>query len=403
MNLLLITDAFPPLRTSGAELAHSLTQELLMKNHQVFVITPSSDLNSSVSIERVNGYIHVRVKALKTKDMSYLRRTLAEWVNPYIMKWHLSKNSIFMEQSYDGVIWYSPTIFWGPLVSFLKNQFKCPSYLVLRDFFPDWAMHLNLLSQHGIPYKFFKLIERYQYQLANVIGVQSPNNVEYFRKNNPTIHSRLEVLWNWTSTKNSSLQLRESSLRLDSTVLRNKTVFVYAGNMGVAQGLNSLIELITFFANDPTVGFLIIGRGSEMGNLRKRVQLEGWQNVIFHDEVPFEKISGIIQQCHIGLIFLDERHRTHNIPGKLTAYLEAGIPVLAKVNIGNDLLEIIPAASLGQVWAANSGSSFEEAALEVLQSARNLLDAQDVRSFLKSRFSVENAASQICKSFQTSE
>jgi len=140
-----------------------------------------------------------------------------------------------------------------------------------------------------------------------------------------------------------------------------------------------------------------------MGNHRKREQLEGCKNVIFHDEVPSEKIGGNIQQCHIGLIFLDERHRTHNIPGKLTAYLEAGIPVLARVNVGNDLLEIIPAASLGQVWAENSSSSFEEVTLKVLQSARNSLEVQGVESFLKSRFSVENAASQICKSFQTSE
>ena len=403
MNLLLITDAFPPMRTSGAELMHSLTQELLMKNHQVFVITPSSDLNSSVSIECVNGYVHVRVKALKTKDMPYLRRTLAEWVNPYIMKWHLSKNSVFMEQSYDGVIWYSPTIFWGPLVSFLKNQFKCPSYLVLRDFFPDWAMHLNLLSQHGIPYKFFKLIERYQYQQANVIGIQSPNNVEYFRKNNPTIHSRLEVLWNWTSNKNNSLQLRASPLNLDSTILASKTVFVYAGNMGLAQGLNSLIELISFFSNDSTVGFLIIGRGSEVTNLKKCVRIKGWSNVLFHDEVSSEAISTIIQQCHIGLIFLDERHRTHNIPGKLIAYLEAGIPVLAKVNVGNDLLELIPNASLGQVWAENSSNSFEDKALKILQAVRNSVDTQSIRGFLKSQFSVDKAVSQICKTFQKSE
>ena len=403
MNLLLISDAFPPMRTSGAELMYSLTQELLMKNHQVFVITPSSDLRSSVSMDRVGDYTHIQVKALKTKDTSYLRRTLAELVNPFIIKWRLRNNSIFMGQSFDGVIWYSPTIFWGPLVSLLKSQFKCPSYLVLRDFFPDWAMHLNLLSQYGIPYKFLKLIERYQYRQANVIGIQSTNNLKYFKKNNPTIHSRLDVLWNWTSNKNNSLLLRESPLKLDSTILAGKTVFVYAGNIGVAQGLNSLVELIKFFSSDSTVGFLIIGRGSEMGSLRKRAQLEGWQNAIFHDEVSSEKIGSIIEQCDIGLIFLDERHRTHNIPGKLLAYLQAGIPVLAKVNIGNDLLKIIPEESLGQVWAENSRSRFEEMALKVLQSARNSIDAQAVRSFLKSRFSVENAASQICKTFQKSE
>jgi len=402
VNLLLISDAFPPMRTSGAELMYSLTQELLMKNHQVYVITPSSDLISSVSMDQVSGYTHVQVKALKTKDISYLRRTFAELVNPFIMRWHLRNNSIFMRKSFDGVIWYSPTIFWGPLVSYLKNQFQCPSYLVLRDFFPDWAMHLNLLSQHGIPYKFFKLIERYQYRQANVIGIQSPNNVEFFKKNNPSIHTKLEVLWNWTSNISNRPQIGASSLKLDLTILANKTVFVYAGNLGVAQGLNSLIELIRFFSSDQTVGFLIMGRGSEMELIQKKVYAEEWSNVLFHKEVSADEIRFITRQCDVGLIFLDGRHKSHNIPGKLLTYLESDLQVLAKVNVGNDLLELIPDNNLGQVWAENSDFTFIEAAVKTIQNINNPDIAKKKQFLICTVFSAEVAANQIINALQSS-
>jgi len=41
---------------------------------------------------------------------------------------------------WDGIIWYSPTIFLGPAVAWLKRASRCRAYLILRDLFPDWAV-----------------------------------------------------------------------------------------------------------------------------------------------------------------------------------------------------------------------------------------------------------------------
>jgi len=51
---------------------------------------------------------------------------------------------------------------------------------------------------------------------------------------------------------------------------------------------------------------------------------------------------------------LDERHQSHNIPGKFLTYLSAGLPVLAQVNLNNDLIQIIDKYSVGQVNSSNS-------------------------------------------------
>jgi hypothetical protein len=46
---------------------------------------------------------------------------------------------------------------------------------------------------------------------------------------------------------------------------------------------------------------------------------------------------------------LDPRHTTHNIPGKFLSYMQAGLPVLASINPGNDLAELIQREDVGRV------------------------------------------------------
>ena len=67
------------------------------------------------------------------------------------------------------------------------------------------------------------------------------------------------------------------------------------------------------------------------------------------DEVDLEVLDNYYRQCHGGLVFLDSGHQSHNIPGKFVSYLEAGLPVAACVNRGNDVVEIITNEALGLV------------------------------------------------------
>ena len=407
MNILLVTDTFPPLRTSGAEHMYALTEELTHLGHQVTVIVPSPYLASKLEMQKCamgeRFYTLIKVRTLKTKDTNYLARTVAEVVNPLLIAHRLRKNDVFMKAKVDGVAWYSPTIFWGPLIAFIKKQFGCPSYLVLRDFFPDWAAHLGLLSPRGLPFWFFKKMELYQYRQADTIGIQSPNNLQYFERHYPQVKSRLEVLWNWGFTdEHRQVQDTQPPFSLAASPLAGRKVFVYAGNMGVAQGMDSVDALLEHFATDPKVGFLLVGRGSEVGKIEEKIRTKAWSHVLLLDEVAPDEMGGILSQCHISLIFLDARHQTHNIPGKLISYLKAGLPVLAYVNPGNDLEALIPDAGIGRVCIGDGAKSHHdllEAAQAVLQDSLDPRIKGRVTAFGQNRFSVAKAAEQITHQF----
>jgi len=61
-----------------------------------------------------------------------------------------------------------------------------------------------------------------------------------------------------------------------------------------------------------------------------------------HNERP-----GLYAQSCIGLVALDFCHKTHTIPGKFLSYMKAGPSVLARVNLGNDLINLILDYQLG--------------------------------------------------------
>ncbi|WP_211160137.1 hypothetical protein [Aromatoleum aromaticum] len=54
-------------------------------------------------------------------------------------------------------------------------------------------------------------------------------------------------------------------------------------------------------------------------------------------------------QCHVGVVALDRRHKTHNIPGKFLTYMQSGLPVLANINPGNDLVDLIDSEQVGRI------------------------------------------------------
>ena len=343
MNILIVTDAYPPMRTSGACHIYDLGQAFVKAGSQANIIVPDSTQKQDVYIHVEDGVKVIRVKALHTKDVGYFQRTIAEFLNPFLM-WHrLKKNSHFLQEKIDGVVWYSPTIFWGPLISRLKKQFQAKSYLILRDLFPDWALDLGII-QKGPSYWFLKTVEHFQYQQADIIGVQSPNNLKYFISKHSDLKNKTEVLWNWGVAPQAT---KKCSINLDLSSLSGRTLCVYAGNMGVAQDIHILFELAASLQARSDLGFVFVGRGSETLLLRKRIEEMELTNVLLFDEIDSAEIPGLYAQCDIGLMALDLRHKSHNLPGKFIGYLYAGLPVFALINEGNDLFEIIESSKIG--------------------------------------------------------
>lgn len=345
MRILIIADCYPPMRTSAAVMLEDLALEILKAGSMPCVIVPDSNLKEPYKKDFQNGIEIYRVSCFATKDVGYLRRTLSEFLMPYIMKRKLRKSDLF-NIKVEGLVWYSPSIFFGPLVKALKKKHRCKTYLILRDIFPEWAADLGIMKR-GLAYRFFKIVERYQYSIADKIGVQTPANLGYFKKNLKYQENEIEVLHNWLTP----MPLDYCSIKIENTPLAGRKIFVYAGNMGKAQDMLPFFEvMVSLDKSRDDIGFLFVGRGSEVEVFRKKIDKHNLENVLIYDEINNSEIAGLYDQCNYGMVFLDLRHTTHNIPGKFISYMHFRLPTLACVNKGNDLYDLINSRSLGKAF-----------------------------------------------------
>jgi glycosyltransferase involved in cell wall biosynthesis len=262
---------------------------------------------------------------------------------------------------------------------------------LLRDIFPEWAVDLGIIRK-GPAYLLLKAVAALQYTVADSIGVQTESNLAYLPDWTRSARRRIEVLHNWLATTPNI----GCSIQIARTALVGRKIFVYIGNMGVAQALEIFMELIQCLRRRDDIGFVFVGRGSEFSRLEAEKASRELDNLLFFDEIDPSEIPGLLGQCEVGMVALHPDHKTHNIPGKFVSYVQYGLPVLARVNRGTDLEKLIEDEGVGRVYAGYSVD-------ELMRLAEELADDDTLRHTMSERgrrlghrmFSPEAAAKQI--------
>ncbi|MGB5082771.1 MAG: glycosyltransferase family 4 protein, partial [Burkholderiales bacterium] len=350
-------------------------------------VTPDAQISRSFEVDHEDGFDVLRIRSRPLKQINLVRRAINEMLLSSRM-WGGYRTWPAASKHYDGVVFYSPTIFFGRFIARIKALYNCRAYLILRDMFPEWAVDLGLMRK-GPLYWVFKGFAQYQYSVADVIGIESPSNKTYFSRRT----HKTEVLHNWIEVDAPpppSISIPDS--------LRDHVIFVYAGNMGVAQDMDNLLRMARRLAERKDCRFLFVGGGSERARMEAEVGQLRLANVVFLPEIHPQELRGLLRQCHVGLVSLDRRLRSHNITGKLLSYLEAGLPVLASVNSGNDIKTVVEGAGAGLVsWNGQDD--------ELVSAANRMLDRSDERARMaaaakqlcRTRFSAAAAAAQISR------
>lgn len=396
MHIALIVDCYPPSIKSSAKLMQDLVGEFASSGHTVTVITVTDDLDEPLSIEREGMITVCRVRTGRIKGASHAVRAINEMLLSDVIRFRASRFLKTLKP--DLVVYYSPSIFFGRLVRYLKSQWHCRSYLILRDIFPEWAVEAGVLNR-GMAYRVFKYFERLNYDAADCIAVQSPANLTYLETLQGTRpgSAHREVLYNWTSPQ---LPVRRQSGFREQWNLVGKFVFFYGGNIGVAQDMDNILRLAKRLECDDDARVVLVGEGSEFARIESCIQSGELRNVVLKPSVGQIEYLQMLQEFDAGLISLDSRLRSSNIPGKLLGYLQCGLPTLASVNPGNDLKALLEESGAGLVSLNPDDERLYENALAILRnSALRAQMRKDARRLLTEKFLVSAAAKQILEAF----
>lgn len=395
MRILLLVVYYLPSTMSSAKLMHDLAVEFRRQGHEPVVMAPDENIGSDREVSVEHGIEVVRIRTGRIKSASRALRAINE-IRLSGTLWARGKEYLDRKGGIDLVVYYSPTIFFGGLVARLRSTYGCSSYLVLRDIFPKWALDAGVMKE-GLIYRYFRRKEIEQYDAADVIGVQSPANLSYFMEDPVLRARRVEVLYNWTALQEKGIPV---SHYRDQLGLKGKVVFFYGGNIGVAQDVDNMVRLAQDLRNEERAHFLFVGDGSESGRLRSMISGLGLANMTVHGAVAQDEYLAMLSEFDVGLISLDRRLRTQNFPGKMLGYMYHSLPILASINPGNDLREILEGHGAGLVSVNGEDNALRDNAIRLLrdEGLRRRMGL-NARRLLDETFSVEAAAGQILSHF----
>ncbi len=394
MRLALFPDEYLPGSTRvHAKMLHELALELLIRGHEPIIITPGDASQSErLLVDQIDGVEVWRFKSGQTRGVSKLRRALNESLFPF-KAWAAIKGRV-RAQPFDGVINYSPTIFFGGVVKKIKRASLCRSYLIQRDMFPQWIIDEGMIKEGSLIARYFRYFERINYNSSDHIGVMSDGNLKLFRGWFPN-YKNVSVLRNWADTRSVPVIDENLSIR-DELNLGDKTIFFYGGNIGHAQDMTNLLRLVRSMLPYTNCHFLFVGQGDEFELVDALSKEWNLSNLSLLPSVSQEKFKQLLKQVDVGLFSLSKLHSAHNFPGKLLGYMVESLPILGSVNLGNDLIEVINEAESGFAFVNGDDKSLFDAArsLECNQTARLTL-GQNSNKLLHKYFSVNAAANHI--------
>lgn len=393
MKLLLIIDDYLPYsKKVAAKMMHELALDLQKNNHFVTVINPNYRIKKKHKVEVIDGIEVVYFKSGKIKNIPKFKRAINESLLSF--NFYFNTLSFFKNKSYDGIIYFSPSIFFGPIISVLKRRWNCKTYLILRDIFPQWIIDNGLIKKDSLIHKYFNFFENLNYKVADNIGVMSDSNLNYFKKRF-TNTSKYHVLFNWSSilTPPNEKYYYRKKLKLEK-----KIVFFYGGNIGIAQHMITLVKLSIALKKRDNMHFVFVGKGDEVDLLIKNIKQFDLKNITYLPPVNQKEYLEMLHEFDVGLFSLHPNHKTHNFPGKLLSYMNYEKPILGCVNSGNDLKDIVNHANAGFISYTTDKESLIKNAIKLAENEELRLQmGRNGKNLLKNKFSVFSASKKIQK------
>ncbi|XMO87879.1 glycosyltransferase family 4 protein [Algibacter sp. AS12] len=343
-DLLIITNYFPPETGAASNRIFHLSEGLQKHNFNVSVLTPLPNYPKGRVFEDYRGQfkrtsvendisIH-RLWIYASNSKNKLLRLIAMLSYSFSLIWFFIWNKIP-----ETVIIQSPPLLVAfTSVLFLRSK-KRKLILNVSDLWPLAAFELGALKKN-LTYKILEKIEGYNYKHADLILGQSDEiltHVKSLYRNKSTFLYR-----NYPDFK--------AQVPNNETQTSEKLKIVYAGLLGIAQGILKLCEHLDY----SKIQFHIYGGGAEELAIQDLIENKPELDIVYHSEVSRQELHSVLTQYDITIIPLLNRIYG-SVPSKIFEYARLGMPMLYFG--GGEGETVINKYELG--WVANVGDYTE--------------------------------------------
>lgn len=152
----------------------------------------------------------------------------------------------------------------------------------------------------------------------------------------------------------------------DVPAMQDGFVVMFAGNVGAAQAVETILDAATLLREHPVVRFVVFGNGSRWSWLRDQVASRGLGNLHLPGQFPVSAMPGLMRQAGALLVTLaDKPIFAATVPNKVQAYLASARPIVACLN--GEGARIVEEAGAGLSVPAENAKALAAAVVKIYE------------------------------------
>ncbi len=246
----------------------------------------------------------------------------------------------------------------GALISAVRGV---PFALDVQDLWPDTLKATGMMNNERV-LSLVGVLMRWAYRRAHAILPQSEGfKTRMAQAGIPA--EKIHVVPNWCHE--DALGCRPAAGWQPPAALANKFTVGFAGNIGMAQAVDSLLDAAALIQPQrPDIQFFFVGGGTEVARLQQKAETMQLTNVIFIPAMPMQEVGALLDVADGLIVHLRaDPLFAITIPAKTQAYMFAGKPIIMAV--AGDATELVQRAQAGVLAAPENPRAIADAILEL--------------------------------------
>jgi len=347
MHVFLITQYFPPEIGAAATRWGDYTGILIKQGHRVTVLCempnyPLGKYYPGYKRQWVKReYISPNLTIIRSFTWATDRKSIIKKLGNYLVFMLSGLINALKIKNYDVLIVSSPPLFAGVIGAIISKIKSICFFLDIRDLWPESVKSLGEVKSK-VFINYGKKLESFIYKNTTGFILTVPGFKKYFMEHHP-IQLKKSMVELINGVSSAFIELAQEYDKIPD----KKFTVLYSGNIGLAQGLDTVITAAKILQKYP-IDFCFVGNGVKLESLKEKSNKMDLNNVSF---LPLQKKEGLIQiikKASVCLVPLkNEPLFRHAIPSKLFEYMACGRPVV--VSIEGEVEKIIKRANSGLI------------------------------------------------------
>jgi len=401
VKILYVSQYFPPEMGAPAARAVELARHWTRAGHEVTVLTGFPNHPTGVVPPEWRSRLRRLTYREQVDGIHVLRTWLLPLPNRKAYERMLNYGSFCVSAALRGlavsrpdvVIATSPQLLVGLSGWSIARWVHAPFVFEVRDLWPESLRAVGMGSERSLLHRTLSVVAGFLYRNAQHVVVVTPAFKDHLVRHWRVPPSKVSVVENGVETDLFSPGAVDIGLRKQFG-LEGKFVVGYLGTMGMAHGLDTLIDAASALQSSrPDIVFLLVGEGADKERIKGLAASRGLDNLCFVDQQPRETIPAFICASDVCLVLLKKTELFKTvIPTKMLEFMSCARAVV--LGVDGQARQILEEARAGIVIEPENRDALVQAIVKLAgeASARQDLGANG-RQYVLERCSREKTAS----------